>query len=138
MPTKFSQLRHFFITINELSVIDISSDSFLGCSCLLGNTFVKPGRNEIRHYGDMEDLRRNNILTITVKGLPDQNAIFLLNSPDALYPEYPGFFPDCHPGKEKLKHDFAMLILEVSLTKLNYLQRVLPIKTRKELKESGI
>ena len=98
---------------------------------------MKPGRNEIRHYGDMEDLRRNNILTITVKGLPDQNAIFLLNSPDALYPKYPGFLLDC-PGKEKLKHDFAMLILEVSLTKLNYLQRVLPIKTSKELKESGI
>ena len=64
--------------------------------------------------------------------------LFLLNSPDALYPEYPGFFPDCHPGKEKLKHDFAMLILEVSLTKLNYLQRVLQIKTKEELRESGI
>ena len=69
---------------------------------------------------------------------PSPMVSFLLNSPDALYPEYPGFFPDCHPGKEKLKHDFAMLILEVSLTKLNYLQRVLPIKTRKELRESGI
>ena len=61
----------------------------------------------------------------------------VLNSPDALYPEYPGFLLDC-PGKEKLKHDFAMLILEVSLIKLNYLQRLLSMKTRKELKESGI
>ena len=135
MPTKFSQLRHFFITINEWSVIDISSDSFLGCSCLLGNTFVKPGRNEIRHYGDMEDLRRNNILTITVKGLPSKRHYFLLYPPDALYPKYPGFgISDCHPGKEKLTHDFAMLVLRVSWSKLNYLWRILSIKIRVERK----